>query len=584
MINAAVRNSIRGSGRQAYPHQVARALPRAGLLLYLGRPNLEAADVPIGDDTEIGDDTIIRWMFLLPADADIRAATGWVSGVGNIFYDAVGDPVAVLASEIAAWSSVNQWNVLFHLVSAETETGRLAIYAVDTPVEILDRAMKVLRAPQPDLPSAFFNGDFRLATYTGGHTYVPDHLGVLRSPGGNKPACQGFRLDGVTYLNTDESGNAILPSTPQKTVTYNTDWTAKTFAETFDKFDISDPLKAPGWLCEPVRTNKCTCRKANPVDTTNLVKSGDVASVLSVVGNTTALAAAGLTEICTLGNVYKFDTTGATVDSYVKCSGLAGNTNKHSYSGYFIKSGGDAFLTDISSASMDTPIPSSSIFTYVKRENRTGTVTADWTIRVKPNTIIYFILPQLEEGPFCTSPIVSPSDPLTSLTRAATVASFPTAGKIPVNNFAIRMIVVPRAAALEGIPVFSTYLDANNLNEIQLYAGSIRWRKRVAGVNTDTLVHYNYLINTPIDIVVTQSSDYGTTVSARPLPTGTWANGMPVTTLAAKANVNLSENYQLGAKNNASQFTGNISLFDCVPIPTGITDPMAWAKTHWGVA
>ena len=81
-------------------------LPKEGLLLYLGRPNLEAADVPIGDDTEIGDDTIIRWMFLLPADADIRAATGWVSGVGNIFYDAAGDPVAVLASDIADWADI----------------------------------------------------------------------------------------------------------------------------------------------------------------------------------------------------------------------------------------------------------------------------------------------------------------------------------------------------------------------------------------------------------------------------------------------------------------------------------------------
>lgn len=149
MINPAVRNSIRGAGRQAYPHQVARALPRTGLLLYLGRPNLEAADVPLGDDTEIGADTIIRWMFLLPADADIRAATGWISGTGNIFYDAVGDPVAVLASEIAAWSSINQWNVLFHLVSADTETGRLAIYdPYLTSIVTINKALRVLREPR----------------------------------------------------------------------------------------------------------------------------------------------------------------------------------------------------------------------------------------------------------------------------------------------------------------------------------------------------------------------------------------------------------------------------------------------------
>ena len=116
------------------------SIPRAGLLLYLGRPNLEAADVPIGDDT------IIRWMFLLPADADIRAATGWVGGVGNIFYDAAGDPVAALASEIAAWSGINQWNVLFHLVSADTETGRLAIYdPYSTSIVTINKALRALR-------------------------------------------------------------------------------------------------------------------------------------------------------------------------------------------------------------------------------------------------------------------------------------------------------------------------------------------------------------------------------------------------------------------------------------------------------
>lgn len=127
-----------------------RRVPTLGLLLYLGRPNLEAADVPLGDDTEIGDDTIIRWKFLLPADADIRAATGWVSGTGNIFYDAAGDPVDVFASEIAVWADINRYNVLFHLVSAGTETGRLAIYALDAAHTTLNKARRVLREDQYD--------------------------------------------------------------------------------------------------------------------------------------------------------------------------------------------------------------------------------------------------------------------------------------------------------------------------------------------------------------------------------------------------------------------------------------------------
>lgn len=643
MINPAVRNSIRGSGRQAYPHQVARVLPRTGLLLYLGRPNLEAADVPIGDDTEIGDDTIIRWMFLLPADADIRAATGWISGAGNIFYDAAGDPVAVLASEIAAWSSINQWNVLFHLVSADTESGRLAIYAVDTPVEILNKALKVLREDQIDVsPSAFFNGmDFRLAAYTGGPTYELDHLGVLRSPGANRWAVRGMRLewvegpelvvngmfnvdisswtlttgDGVaswvngrlrasggignsfytqtittvsgkrykitytpynvsgtkfsvrvggvflsaattdfnpvvteftatststlieliayaeeviefdnvsvkeltpTYLNTDESGNPIVPSNPQKTVTYNTDWTAKTFAETFDKFDISDPLKAPGWLCEPVRTNYAL-NSATPVThTTGTLTVGTYTLWQEGAGSITATAG---TAIGTFGT-----------------------------------------------ASNGTPA--------------TITITTAGTVVLTASGTNTWV--QVELGAFKTSRIYTTTTPMV---RAATVASFPTAGKIPVNNFAIRMIVVPRASG-QSAELFGSYIAADNYISLFTNATDIYFRKRKSAVSTEVNAVLANTVDVPIYIIITSSSSAGMQVSARAYSSswGAFANGIANTSTGAKENAQIGLTYQLGALNSTAQFVGNISLFDCVPIPSGITDPMAWAKTHWGVA
>jgi len=514
------RGLSRSSRRQAFPHMNAGlSLPRAGLLLYLGRPNLEAADVPLGDDTEIGDDTIIRWMFLLPADADIRAATGWVSGVGNIFYDAAGDPVAVLASEIAAWSSVNQWSILFHLVSADTETGRLAIYAQDTPLVTLNKALKVLREDQIDVsPSAFFNGmDFRLATYTGGPTYVPDHLGVLRSPGANRPAVQGMRQDGVAYLNTDESGNPILPSTPQKTVTYNTDWTAKTFAETFDKFDISDPLKAPGWLCEPVRTNYALNSATPATHTTGTIAVGTYTLWQEGAGSIAA-------------------TAGTAVGTF----GTASN-------------GAPATIT----------------ITIAGTVALTASGTNTWV--------------QLELGVFKTSRIYTTTTPMV---RAPTIASFPTAGKIPANNFAIRMIVVPRASGLLYPWLISTYIDSDNYTGIWIYSPSIIFRVRAGGVNVDsTVIMPNLNANIPIDLIAVKSSA-NMQVSARQFTTswGSIVNSTGNSTPLAKDSAPIASTYRLGALNSASQYTGNISLFDCVPIPSGITDPMAWAKAHWGVA
>lgn len=581
-------------------------------------------------------------------------------------------------------------------------------------------------------PSAFFNGmDFRLATYTGGPTYAPDHLGVLRSPGSNKPACQGFRLattvadgavlgpelvadhsaskwlpqgsnlvsqDGTavkityvdstygatlflrsttgfltaapllgerllvgfkakinmgvaksrvfsnstsemflittsltnaftdysveftindvhagyiaidfiylsagevvwitdisvkkvipTYVSTDSSGNPIVASTPQKTVTYSTDWLSKTFAETFDKFDISDPLKAPGFLCEPVRTNKCTCRKSNPVDTSGLAAS-TINVTISVVSDPDILSSI-YRDQCNTGKVYKAVWTGA---AYIEISGAVANVNKHSSSIVAKVSNiiGSAVQFGLGNSTPKTTIVGAEYSKYLQ-ENVTPYDSVTKLVLYKSDGTgeCYFILPQLEEGAFATSHICKASDgtdPLTSLVRAATIASFPTAGKIPVNDFAIRMIVVPRASGQSGVYLFGSYVDANNYTAILVSPTEITLRKRLAGVNTDATVAITHTKDTPLDLILYASQSTGTRISARAFSAswGAFTDGAVNSTEAGKANAQIAANYRLGDL-NGSQFTGNISLFDSVPIPDGITDPMLWAKTHWGVA
>ena len=115
-----------------------RRLPRNGLLLYLARPNSD--EYLIGEETEVGEDTYI-WGYVLPDDADIRAATGWVSGTANVFYGADGTPVVALATEINAATLPN--NALFALTDETQQAGRLAIYGPDVDSAILAKAMKV---------------------------------------------------------------------------------------------------------------------------------------------------------------------------------------------------------------------------------------------------------------------------------------------------------------------------------------------------------------------------------------------------------------------------------------------------------
>ena len=117
-----------------------RRLPRNGLLIYLARPNSD--EYLVGEDTEIGEDTYI-WGYVLPDDADIRAATGWVNGAANVFYTATGVPIVALATEIAA--AILPVNVVFSLVDATTQTGKLAIYTATTTEVTLAKARSVLR-------------------------------------------------------------------------------------------------------------------------------------------------------------------------------------------------------------------------------------------------------------------------------------------------------------------------------------------------------------------------------------------------------------------------------------------------------
>ena len=116
-----------------------KSLPRNGLLIYLARPNSD--EYLIGEDTEIGEDTYI-WGYVLPDDADIRGATGWVNGTANVFYTATGIPIVALATEIAA--AILPANVVFSLIDATTQTGKLAIYTTTTAEATLAKARSVL--------------------------------------------------------------------------------------------------------------------------------------------------------------------------------------------------------------------------------------------------------------------------------------------------------------------------------------------------------------------------------------------------------------------------------------------------------
>ena len=109
-------------------------LPRQDLLIYLARPNSDAYITAEGSD--IPEDQY-DWGYVLPASLFADLGSG-------LFFTAGGEPIVVLASEILADAGTNDSHVLFKSISADQQTGKLAIYDPGVDSAILDKAKKVL--------------------------------------------------------------------------------------------------------------------------------------------------------------------------------------------------------------------------------------------------------------------------------------------------------------------------------------------------------------------------------------------------------------------------------------------------------
>ena len=395
-----------------------------------------------------------------------------------------------------------------------------------------------------------------------------------------------------TYYDTAADDTPIVTSVPQTTKTYDAGFSASTRdTSTSKRYNPANPLTMPGFLCEPARTNKCTCVKANPTATTNIAGGGAYLTVANAVAGSLANSfdesgvSVNLTSICSTGKIYRcVNTSGGAL--FINVGGETATLNPHTYSVFYKTTSSTIRLRAAggdSEGSLTLP-PSTAGFT---RKSVTGTPTIPRALelRVPDGQSIDLILPQLEEGAFCTSPIVG-ADTTASATRAATVLTYPTAGKIRSNNMAFRKVIVPKATGQSGVWIKASYTDASNYTGLLLDPTTITLRKRIAGTNNDATVSVTHAAGVSLEVVCVRASTFGAQLAVRAFTGGTWGAwtvGTAVTAAGAKANAIIAAGYQLGALNSISQFTGNIPLFETLPIPTGITDPLAWAMKEWGL-
>jgi hypothetical protein len=345
-------------------------------------------------------------------------------------------------------------------------------------------------------------------------------------------------------------------------LTWDIETTSATVTKPAGVYSRLNPLAFKRTALWCASTNKVTCRKANPTDTTNLTKSGDAAATLAVVDDSAELAAAGLSSICTSGKVYKLDNSGGSAAAYVYIGGGVGNTNKHSISCFARGSGtGEIGL----GTTTRTPVTFTGGYRVITDENRTPpSEGSGWIIVADAGAVVYFILPQLEEGAFCTPPIFKASDgtdPLTSLTRPNTKLVGQSAGVLRGNNLALMGQVIPGASGQSNYCyLFSSFIDVTNYLGINtgLTGSQIRMRKVVDSVASEvTPIEYPPIANTPFQWQAYLSSSYGMGIRVRSWLGMAWSAWSTWATNANTDDAPIAETFEIGSRNDTNRFDGN---------------------------
>ncbi len=365
---------------------------------------------------------------------------------------------------------------------------------------------------------------------------------------------------------------------------YTVDNQIRTPQGTVDQYDVT----YPGVLIEPAATNKCTCRKVNPTDTSNLVKGGDAASVLSVVDYSAVLAAANLSNICTSGKVYKLDNSSGVDFAFAQITGPTTNINTHSISVYIDSLLGTGKFYIGNSNQGYTLIPAE--FGCITYTGTPSSVVSKLTIYVEAGDVVHFIMPELVESSFLTSPIMPKpgEDDLTTVTRPADNVSFSTPSWLlsHPNDFAVIGTVIPGAAGQSYGQFCCSYADANNVFQIYNNAigTSVYFNKRVAATSNVVFVGGVQTVGDPIQFIAYQSSIVGMGLATRKYSSGSWSAWTAwaaQSDAAGKSNAIIASTFRIGSLTSSSGFYfGNYPMTRILRIPTNLSAAglQAWLK------
>lgn len=555
------------------------SLPAAYLLFHAYKENTDAYQDAEAEGTL---ESLLDWGYVLPSNL--------AAAVGDGILFASGVPRVRLASELASEPTINTANILFN-----PRTGRLAVYDPAVPAGILAQARLALGIPD-DLwliktPTFLFEGLEKTAqgTFSGGALQALDYQGVYRTDAADSLALMNGRFNGTDWTNELEDGTLLGAVDNTFVGVLDATFTTLASSRVARKPRLTLPLTQPGYLYNPSRTN-ALFPSSGPSALTAHAQVTATTGQVDCFGGTDAVQyafPAGVAAADPERSVYKSltrttsqvgvaqvilrGTQGAQVYLYLTTNGTtAGSRKPITLTGQWQQE----FITNTAAAT--------SAFIIVSTSSYTACGTGD------PLPATTVTVAHVEFNAAVSAAVSPVRTTSAAVTRNGQILTYAVAGRLPTNNFAMRVITRPTAydLAVSATPTFfQSFLNSSNYIMVYANGTSINWFKRVAATSTYISVTLPAAIqpNIVYDMLVLQTASYGMHLAVRYYGSGTWTAwtdcSAPNTTTAGQAAAVLGTNLQVGV----NSYAGQMLLTEIRRLPTGLATPLAYVKTLFGV-
>jgi len=165
-------------------------------------------------------------------------------------------------------------------------------------------------------------------------------------------------------------------------------------------------------LVESAGNNFCKCRHYNVASILNMTLSGDASATLSLADDATTTSLINnseLQDLITNNKLYLVDNSAGTSQAFVTIGGTVANTTPHSLSVFAAGDSANAGSFALTGNAVSTDITGTSLVRYRQDGTTPNATTDEFVITVEAGKKLYFIIPQLEDYAFCTTPIITTS-------------------------------------------------------------------------------------------------------------------------------------------------------------------------------